>query len=194
MDPKKKRKFLGKAKGSFIALSVFLAIGLLLIILVIKPLFQEVKERSEELVLVKREGAQLSKKEKDIVEIRNLFARHEKDFEKMESLFVDSENPLSFINFLEKQAAQSEIFLQISSLGLEVEKTPWPSLSFQIKMAGSFKNFLRFLERLESAPCLIQMVNLNLKMLEEGDIQKEEFKNFSVGGIQGFALVRVFTR
>lgn len=194
MDPKKKRKFLGKAKGLYIALSVFLAIGLLLIILVIKPLFQEVKEQSEELVLVKREGAQLLKKEKDIVEIRNVFTRYEKDFEKMENLFVDSENPLFFINFLEKQAAQSEIFLQISSLGFEVKKTPWSSLSFQIKTAGPLKNFLRFLGRLESAPYLIQMVNLNLKMLEEGDIKREEFKNFSEGDIQGFVLIRVFTR
>lgn len=185
INPKREIRFAG---ASFFVLSV------LLIFLLIYPLFQEVKRKFEELISIKKQQVLLIERKEDIEEMKNIFAEHEKDFEKMENLFIDSENPLDFINFLEEQAVKSKVYFKITSLGPGKEQVPWPSLSFQIEIAGPFKNFSKFLERLESVPYLIQIVNLSLKRLGEREVKKEEFKEFSVGDVQTFLLIKAFTK
>lgn len=185
INPKREIRF---AEASFLVLSV------LLIFLLIYPLFQEVKRKFEELISIKKQQALLVERKEDIEEMKNIFVEHEENFEKMENLFIDSENPLGFINFLEEQAVKSKVYFKITSLGPGKEQVPWPSLSFQIEIAGPFKNFSKFLERLESTPYLIQIVNLNLKRLGEREIKKEGFKEFSLGDVQSFLLIKAFTK
>lgn len=185
INPKREIRF---AEASFFVLSV------LLIFLLIYPLFQEAKRKFEELISIKKQQVLLVERKEDIEEMKDIFAEHEEDFEKMENLFIDSENPLNFINFLEEQAVKSKVYFKITSLGPGKEQAPWPRLSFQIEIAGSFKNFSKFLERLESTPYLIQIVNLNLKSLGEREIEKEGFKEFSLGDVQSFLLIKAFTK
>lgn len=181
-------------RKTHITLAVFSGITFLIIVFLIYPLFQEIKKESEELLLVTREQSLFAQRKEDIKRIRGILQEHKGDFEKMESLFINAEEPLSFINFLEEQALSSGVSFKISSLGLEKKETPWPSFYLKIETTGPFTNFLRFLERIESAPYLIKIVDLNISRLKEAKLMREGAEHLSLGDVQAFLVIRTFVK
>jgi len=113
--------------------------------------------------------------------------------EKIDDLFADPEVPIEFINFLEKNAGKSQLSIEISPMAKK-ETEPWPSLSFQISTVGSFSNFLKFLEKLETGPYLIEISNLNVKKITEKELRSEKFETFSLSDVNALFLIKVLTR
>jgi len=155
-----------------LSLIIFIILSVCLIVLVIYPLFKEIKNSSEELVSEKQKLFSLEKKIENLKEFQTLWLEIEPNLKKIDQLFIDPQVPVEFVNFLEKIAKDSEILIEISSaLPSKTEKDPWPSLLLKINSTAPFSEILKFLEKIETSPYLIEIQNLNARRLIEGDAE-----------------------
>ncbi len=136
-------------------------IGLAFIFLLIYPLFKRIIKNSQEIIEVRKEIVLSQGKAGGISQIEKDFKKLKPDLEKIDSLFVDSEAPIGLIEFLEKTAANSGVSIKIKPVSLkESKEDSWNSIGFQITTISSSDNSLRFLEKLETAPYLIEIQNV----------------------------------
>ena len=156
------------------SLIIFVIVAMLLAVFVVRPLFQGIKQESENLISQKRLFAELENKSESLKSFQMVRETHRANLEKIDKLFVDGEEPINLIEFLEKEAANFYLSIDIIPVSpKEVGSEPWPSISFRMEIEGSFPGFLRFLERLESSQYLLDISNLNLRRLAKesnGDI------------------------
>jgi len=188
---------LNKKTQILISIIIFGVVIFLLVFLVIHPLFKEIKKNSEDFVSVKKELNSLKAQAKNLEEFRNFYQKNLSDLEKIDKLFINSEIPIEFISFLEKNAQDSGIPIKISILPQTqkgTEKEQWTSLQFQISTFGSFSNISKFIEKIEIAPYLIRIQNLNINRLTERELESEEFKGFSLGDVKAIFLIKVYTK
>ena len=179
-------------KKIYISSTIFGIICILLIVFAIYPVFREIKRSSEEFLSEKKNLILLSEEIKDLQESKKLYEVHQLSLEKINELFIDPEIPIEFIRFLEKNATDSQLLIEISPLPTTVPKKGgelWSNLFFQISTKGSFPNFLRFLEKLENGPYLIEVINLNLKRSVE-----KKTEEVSASGINAVFSIKVFSK
>jgi len=137
--------------------------ALLLVGLVIRPLISNIKYSSENLVFQKERLAELENKSENIKKFQIAYGSRQANFEKMNRLFINKEEPINFIKFLEKEAKTAHLSIEITPVTVKtVASDFWPSTDFSLTLNGSFPHFLQFLNRLESSPYLIKLSNLNL--------------------------------
>jgi len=175
-------------KKNYISFAILGMLSILLIILIIFPSLKQIKKISGELLTQKNNLASFSEEIKNLKDSKNLYEAYRENLERIDEVFVDSEIPIEFISFLEKNATTSQLLIEVSSVAtIKKETDLWPSLSFQISTTGSASNFLKFLEKLENSPYLIEISNLNLKKLA----RKEEIVP---SNINATLLIRVFAK
>jgi len=178
-------------KKIHLSLIVLLITSLLLIVFLIHPLFKDIKKNSEELLSQKQEIILLTQESENLGEIKNALETYQSNLQKMESLFINPELPIEFVNFLEKNASQSLLFLKISSIVKnQQEKDVWSSFSIQVSTIGPFPSSLRFLEKLENSPYLIEVLNFKVERLTE----KKLNSTFSLGDVEATSLLKVYTK
>ncbi len=175
----------------YISLAIFITINLLFIVLLIYPFFKEIKKTSEELLLQKSNLLSFLEEIKNLKSSEEFYETNLENVEKIDEQFIDSEIPIEFIRFLEKNATDSQLSIEVSPLtAVKKETELWPSIFFQISTNGSFPNFLKFLEKLENGPYLVEVINLNLKRLVEEKTKEE----ISSSGINAVFSIKVFTK
>jgi hypothetical protein len=170
-------------------------LGLIILSLISTVIFQTakaIKTNSRALVFQKKELVLLENKIKDLEEFEKEYKTYKGELEKINKLFIEPENPVEFINFLNflrKTATDSEVAINISppSQKKEVSSEPWPYITFQISGAGKFKNVIRFLEKIENSPYLIEISGLSLKIMAEAE------KKSSPGEISANLFLKAFT-
>lgn len=141
-------------------------INLVLIILVILPLLKTIENNSQALLSQKGELLLLKQRKENLENLKKVSETQRENLEKIEHTFVNPEIPIDFIRFLEKTALDSRTSIKISLASEKEEETDFgPTLSFNISLESSFPNFLKFLEKLENAPYLIEILNLNIERL-----------------------------
>lgn len=181
----------GGPQKIYISLAIFGVATILLIVLTIFPIFKEIRKESEELLLQKNNLISFSEEIKSLQDSKNLYESYRANLEKIEKLFIDPEIPIEFITFLEKNAIDSHLSIEVSPIAAAKKETElWPSLSFQIGATGSSSNFLKFFEKLENSPYLIEVLNLNLKRAVEREAKEEVLS----GNINAVFTIKVFTR
>lgn len=152
-------------------------ISFLLLILVIYPLFQRIKENSDILVVQGKELTLFEIKIRDFEKSKQSYQVLEIE-EQLRPFFVDPEIDTDFIEFLENTAQVHQISIGISRYSFkESEIDIWSSRGYAISCTGSFQNILRFIGKLETAPYLIKVQNLTIE--REGEVkigQEETFK------------------
>ena len=152
-----------KIKKNNLALVGFLAAFILAFFFLVCPLFKDIKTNSEELVSQKGEFINLEYKIANLEKFKVLYKNLEEILRRIDNLFISSDVPVDFIGFLETNS--DKYYLKTDISPSSVSKTGedlWPSFTFQLSSAGSFSNFLKFLERLENSPYLIEIKNLNI--------------------------------
>jgi hypothetical protein len=178
-----------------LSIVVFLLLSLLLILFLISPLFSDIKKNSQELISQKKKIAILENEIRNVEEFKKDYQKIKPNLEEIETFFTNSEAPINFITFLENNSQDCGISIKIIPASLiRASEDPWPAIGFTINTAGPFSNFLRFLEKLESSPYLIEVLNLNIRGLTEGELKLKDFEMFSLGGVQASFLVKVFTK
>jgi len=158
--------------------TIFSIICLIFIVLIIYPLFSDIKRNSTALISQKREIVLLENKIGDLKEFEKIYKDNQQNFEKIDRLFYDPEVPTEikkFADFLRKIAVDSQIWLgkeiPPSSPKVTLAGDSWPSVTFQLAFQGSLSNVAKFLEKLESAPYLIEVLNLTMRKLTEKEIE-----------------------
>lgn len=139
---------------------ILIIINLIFIIFIIFPFVSGIKKVSKDLVLQKSEIYLLEQREKNLENLKKIYNSNQKNLEKIDASFIDPDTPIGFISFLEKIAANSQAGIEISLTG---GKSSFEnSLSFSVSLDSSFPNFLKFLEKLENGPYLVEVSSLNM--------------------------------
>lgn len=146
---------------------IYFTIGFLMVFFVaivffaILPLFSDIKNNSQELINAKNEIVSFDAEIDNSGIVKEQYLLSKENFDKIETLFVDSEVPISFIRFLQKTAKDSGVSAEIFAGSGEAGK-PWPALYFQLSTKSNFLELARFLEKLENSTYLIEIKNLNI--------------------------------
>lgn len=146
----------------YIILITLVLTAVVLVVFFVWPLLREIKMSSEELLLKKNSIAILRVKASEIENFEKNYFLYEPNLEKIEQLFIDSKDPVDFIEFLERTASNSGITSKISLLPLPAGENQ-NFISFQFFSTGDFSKILEFSEKLEAGPYLIEIKNLVIK-------------------------------
>lgn len=175
-------------KKIYIAIIIFLIIDAVIALFVLYPLFQNIKETSNNFIKRREEIAKLEFRMRKLKELKKDHAKIEPDFKKIKSLFVDSKKPIRFITFTERIADESGVKINIApGSGSESNNKKWSPVFFKIEASGSFSSFLNFIEKIEYSPWLLSINSLEIKVLEK---EKEEKKE----GITAFLQLEVYDK
>jgi len=178
-----------------LTLFVFLLLSVSLIVFIIIPLYKDIKNVTQELISKKQEMLSLENKIKNIEEFRKKYPEIKLKLTTIDTLFTNPETAIDFITFLEDTSKNCQLEMKISPfVVVKNEEDPWPSISFQINSIGSFPNLLKFIEKLESCPYLIEFRGLSISRLSETELELKEYKNFSLGDVRATLSIKVFTK
>jgi len=148
-------------------ITISVVFGIIIVILfsfVICPLLNGVKKNSQELILAKKELVSFKTKTEEFEQSKKVYGSLETDLEKIDELFINPDVPIDLIRFWRKTAKDSGLLIDISPTSLGVKETVlWDSIGFRLSLIGPFSNFLKFLEKIETAPYLIEIQNLSAK-------------------------------
>ena len=154
-------------KKIYISLCLFTAAALVFAFFVIHPLLTQIRENSSNFVLQKNSFAELQEREANFKKLKNFYQTYEQDLKRIDALFINSSDPVeftAFMEFLENDAKDCGLSIEILSLPVKkAESDAWNFNNYQLSLEGSFSNVLKFLEKLENAPYLIEISNLNTK-------------------------------
>jgi len=156
------------------ACGIFLAITVLLAVLVVYPLFDDIKKASDEILFQKSEIASVGLRNEELDNFRKKYEEYKPNLEKSEALFINAKDPIDFITFLEKAAADSDVVMTLELLdSREKSVNNWPSFLFQIIVEGNFAPMLVFSEKLEASPYLSRTQRVTFRKHEKGPSQEE---------------------
>lgn len=144
-------------KKALITIILFFALSLCLFIFCIWPYSKEIKLLSADLVAEKDQINLLSSKIADVSSFKREYENYLPNLQKIEQMFVDRENPLEFIEFVETVAESSGILLQVSPQSSAQGK----KASFQLSLRGALPSLIKFLGSIERGSYLLAVKNLN---------------------------------
>jgi len=174
-------------KKNYLYSIVFGTVFLFFIFLIIPYLLNEIKKASESSIILRDELASIEKEIENLHVLKAAYQDRKDDLGKIDDIFIDNERPVDFFNFLRVNAQVTQQNIDISVIPSGQSKDdPWLNLSFQVSTKGSFSNFLKFLERIENSPYLIEILNLNCKELTKGE--------FPFGSVESSFQIKVFTK
>jgi len=146
--------------------------------------FENIKQSSNQLLFVEVELASIGEKNSEFGNWEKELPDLRQDLEKIKKLFVNLETPVEFLRFLENLAQDNNLSIRVSLLRAGSDKdSNGAILQFKILIDGLFSDCARFLEKLENAPYLIAIEDLNIVRLpeEEGEGFSEEIEfNLSI--------------
>ena len=158
-----------KIKLSIFSFSIIL---ILTVVSVVMPVFNEIKSNSEDLAKREENLVAIETKISNLEKFRLAYKELRETLSEIDTLFIDSEVPVEFINFLEKTAGDNSLEIEISSAVAQTVKGDiWPSIVFQTQITGSFSDFLKFWKKVESSIYLIEVKNLNVGGSKDGMVK-----------------------
>ncbi len=162
-------------KKIYITITLFLIIDVLIGVFLLYPLYQDIREVSDNFLERRKEIVGLESKLRRLKELKKTYAEIEPDSKKIESLFVNSEKPIRFITFIERSADESGIEVNIApGSGNRIKDKKWETVFFRIELSGTFPSFMKFLEKIEYSPWVVSIDNLNVRAVEKEKKEGEE--------------------
>ncbi|MDO8265128.1 MAG: hypothetical protein Q7T34_02030, partial [Candidatus Parcubacteria bacterium] len=135
-------------------------------IFLIYPIFNSIAESSAEIELRADDLARLNQEAENIREFQSFSKENRQDIDKIGEAFVDPENPLEFIEFIESQADLLGLVVKITpNEAVKKEGEVFPSMVFNLSVIGKFSNFMVLLKKMESSGFLISTTGLNIKRI-----------------------------
>jgi hypothetical protein len=146
-----------------ISIMAFGGIFIIFLFFAYLPLFFKILENNENLALARDDYFSLKEKRVNLENTRKNFSEFEKKVGKIDSLFLEYENPVEFLNYLDETGRNCGISHQISNLSFgEAGTGGLPSLSLGLSFQSGFSEFSKFLESLNSSSWLLQIESLNI--------------------------------
>lgn len=151
-------------------IATVLIVWLLLLGAIVKVnfvLFDKAKKTSSRLSFSKKAVKFFKKRASQLNQFGKNFPQVQSALDKINPALISKDAPVDFMNFLEKQANQENLSLEITPSGNLSKKGDWGSLSFTIKTKGEFPETIRFLKSLEYGSFFIEIFGADIKKVEE---------------------------
>lgn len=158
-----------KKKTIYLSLTFLLSITLFSFYL-IYPLTRKIDASIKGIISYKKQLFSLESQSGNTKQMRIEYQKIEKDIDRINQLFVTSDEPVEFIKFLEKLASESLAKINIIPTNQKEEKT----ICFQVSLQGQASGLFKFLEKLENSPYLIDIASLNMRKLVIDEKNKDE--------------------
>lgn len=143
---------------------VFGLVNLVLIVVVVFWPLKTILRQTSDLFAFKKEFSSLAKEQENFVVLNREYQTNLKAIQNLSAVLVDSDAPINLMSFLEDAGQKSEISLKITPSILPKAKNDiWPSIQLQILGQGTALGFQRLLERVENAPYLMEITDVNLR-------------------------------
>ncbi len=173
-------------KKIYFSLALSIVLNLSIIFFLIYPNFLGLKKDSENFLWRQQELFLLDEREMNVNKFKNFYNKEKVNLNEIERSFINPDLPVDFIGFLEKISQDSQLLIKISPIpAAKTADDPWNSIGFQLELDGSFPDFLKFLEKLESNVYLIEIKNLNIQNLTE---------SAASGNVKANIVLKVYTR
>lgn len=144
-----------------IILSVSALISLILIMFFIYPAFKDIEKNSQDLISAKNDIVILGAQIEETKKFKEDYENYRPNLEKIDELFIDPDNPVDFIKFLEDKAEEYNLDMQISLSLLSSGQKGFVSFVFSLK--GSLPDVLKFLSNIEQGVYLIEIEKLTIQ-------------------------------
>jgi len=153
-------------KNYYVSSIVFIGISLALTMFIIFPLIRKIEESCSRLITGRQERAFFSEEKENLQNLKPVFQDLEPDLEKIDSLFINSEVPIEFINFLERLAIELNVFVDVHSVSsIYKQENAWSFLVFKLDTSSSFINLSKFIEKLKNSSYLVEVKDLNMRKM-----------------------------
>ena len=173
----------------YITAVAFCLAAALLISFFIWPLYIGIKNDSKKLISRRNEAAILQAQSIEVENFKKIYYTYKPNLEKIGQLFIDQKNPAEFIKFLETTAADSGLKVKIS-LTASSAKEKNDFITFQLFCNDDFLKIMRFSEKLEHGPYLIDIKSFSAKNSGESAISK----NNGSGKVDANFSINAFTK
>ncbi len=152
----------------YFAVSAFAFGALALVLLVIIPLFLHIKGNAKNLASMQQQANGLQKQNHDVEEFKQHYADYKNNLDAVNTMFIDRQNPVGFITFLETAASEAGINVQIS-LSQDTNPTDLGAITFSLFASANFLNILQFVQVIEHGPYLIDIENAAITNSSQAD-------------------------
>lgn len=172
-----------------------IVIIILLVALLLFPLLLGIKRGSSSLVNIIKELNIISNKSGGIEVAKETCREIDFYLEKGTNLFIDKEVPVRLIRFLEDEANNLNLDINISPVSLKEAKDDiWEFVGFRLNLTGSYNNFIRFLRYVEAGPFLIELSDMSIKALSESELKSKNYEQFSLNDVVAILTIKVFAK
>lgn len=122
--------------------------------------FTDIARQSDEILANKNKLQSLGEETARLEKFKKSYTGYKPDLEKIDTLFINVQNPIGFIKFLENTAARSGVTVKINFF--PKKKTGAQFDIFQVTAKGEFPGIMTFIQKLEKGPYLIRTQTLSM--------------------------------
>ncbi len=145
--------------------------------LLVYPLWGKVKSKSNQLHEKQKKIAAVETQRKRLKSMEQSLKEAKPDLRAIDSLFINKEAPVGFLEFLEETAMTSDLNIDITPSAGQKENEPWSPTFFNVTGEGNFENCVKFATKLEYAPYLLEVQSLNLEKVKKKDKKESSSKS-----------------
>ncbi len=175
-----------RKKETLLIFLFYAAVSLILALFFILPAINDIKNEAENLSLEQNKIASFENFRQKVENFKKDYDSYSENLNKIDRIFIDSQNPVAFLEFLEKSASDSGVLLEVSPIFVSRQGAD-NFADMQISCQGSFEEVLNFLRRIELGDYLIKVENLTIKESANNKKSKAEQKIGAVLSIRTFA-------
>lgn len=176
-------------KKKYIATPIIFGLAALILVLgVIWPLLAEIKNSSSRLADAKNTIASLQAENTNIENFKKNTVDVAKNLDTANQLFIDPQNPVNVITFLETIARDAGLSAKISLLPNAGQKNN--TITFQIAATDDFLKLMRFSEKLENSPYLMEIEKISMASAGNANTSK----NSNLGNVDAVFTVNTFAQ
>lgn len=176
-------------KKIYTILSVFALSSLVLIVFFVWPLLKDIDNSSKDLVFARNGMAALRDQTSQAENFKQNYQAYKFNLERIDQMFVDQNNPVNFIEFLENTAYSQGVSAQVSLL--PYSQSPQQFIMMQLVSKGGFSNISNFLKKVEAGPYLLEIESLTIQNSQDS---KAIPKDYSLRQVDATFGIKIFVK
>lgn len=151
----------------YFIIAMFIPFFLMLVFFAIYPIFKSIQNHSSELSSIKNEIQLINQQNKEVADFKKKYESYKDGLANLQSLFVGQQNPVDFIEFIEKTAREENVTDFTKSIVQDPKQKTEGPIEFKISFSGSFSNIIGFAEKVEKGPYLVKIDQLKINQVQD---------------------------
>ncbi len=167
---------------AYIILLSGISVAIIVLCVLLYLVLGAIQQGSLDVAAEKQEVVSMQLQDKQVSDFKAKYQGYKENLDKAGQLFVDAENPVDFIQFLEGVAVNTNVNADITVGGAKTLDAAQKPITFQIDITGSFRGILQFSQQLEMSPYLVNVTNVTIRKIEKSVLSK----NVPQGDLEAF--------